>query len=493
MGNAGGMTRALVVALGLWLALVGAVGAEGDGGTSLARREPPPPTGSVPPPGGALPPGVEYLAQTGHTLRGAFREYWRARGGAARFGYPLSEEFAARGADGVSRTVQLFDRARFELHGDGAGGWRVELGQLGREALGGQLFPGVAPFDATAERAYVAATGHSLANGFLAFWLANDGPTFLGLPLSEEVAVGGRTVQHFERGRLEYDPATGALGAAAVGQELVAARGWPLPSRISLTLSQPAPGQGQTTVAELFADRPLTVVAARVDDRPVTFFGAGGYYRAFVGFGPDAATGAHTLTVEVRDADGPKTLDATIAVRATPFPRDRVYLPPDQGDLLDPAVAEREARAVAPLYALFTPTQRWSAPFLPPLRGPITTEFGEMRAYNDGPFDSWHNGLDIGAPEGAPIVAAAPGRVVYAGALPIRGNFTAIDHGLGILTLYLHQSQILVTVGQEVAAGELIGRVGSTGLSTGAHLHWEVRVQGIPVSPWQWVQGAGVR
>jgi murein DD-endopeptidase MepM/ murein hydrolase activator NlpD len=128
-----------------------------------------------------------------------------------------------------------------------------------------------------------------------------------------------------------------------------------------------------------------------------------------------------------------------------------------------------------------------------PAQGPITTEFGEVRAYNDGPFNSWHNGLDIGADEGAPIVALAPGRVVYAGRLDIRGNFTAIDHGLGILTCYFHQSEILVQVGQTVQAGDLIGRVGTTGLSTGPHLHWEVRVEGIPVSPWQWVEGAGVR
>ena len=112
-----------------------------------------------------------------------------------------------------------------------------------------------------------------------------------------------------------------------------------------------------------------------------------------------------------------------------------------------------------------------------------------MRAYNDGPFASWHNGLDIGAPEGAPIVAPAAGRVVYTGRLAIRGEFTAIDHGLGVLTCYFHQSAILVAPGQLVEAGDLIGRVGTTGLSTGPHLHWEVRVLGAPVSPLQWVEG----
>jgi hypothetical protein len=426
-------------------------------------------------------------------LRGAFRDFWLANGGAAQFGSPLSEEYTARGTDGVRRTTQLFDRARFEFHDDGSGNWYVTLGHLGREALGGQSFPPVPEFVPTGERAYIAATEHSLANGFLGYWLANEGERYLGYPLSEELAVSGRVVQHFERGRLEYDPATGAVGPAALGQELLVARGWPRPTRISLTLSIPAPGQGQTTIAELFADRPLTVVSARLDDRPLTFFGGDIYYRAFIGLGPDTPVGTHTLNLQVRDSDGIKPLTLPLSVRETPFPRDRVYLPPDQGELLDPAVAERELRIVTPLYAIYTPTPSWSGPFIMPAQGPITTEFGEVRAYNDGPFNSWHNGLDVGAPQGAPIVAPAPGRVVYTGTLPIRGNFTAIDHGLGILTCYFHQSEILVAVGQSVQTGDLIGRVGTTGLSTGAHLHWEVRVEGIPVSPWQWVQGAGVR
>jgi hypothetical protein len=486
------LTRALLLALGLCLALAAPLGAAADDVPALLRRESPP-TSSVRPPSGPMPADTLYLAQTGHYLRGTFLNFWLANDGATRFGYPLSEAYLARGADGKRRLTQLFDRARFELHGDGNGNWHVALGQLGREALGGQTFPPVPAFAPTDDRAHIAATGHSLANGFLAYWLANDGERILGYPLSEELAVGGRVVQHFERGRLEFDPATGALGPAALGQELLVARGWPRPSRISLTLSLPSPGQGQTTIAELFADRPLTVLSARLDDRTVTFFGGDIYHRAFIGLGPDTPVGAHMLTVELRDADGAKTLTIPLSVRETPFPRDRVYLPPDQGGLLDPAVAERELRIVMPLYAIYTPAPLWSGPFIMPAQGPITTEFGEIRAYNDGPFNSWHNGLDIGAPHGAPIVAPAPGRVVYAGALPIRGNFTAIDHGLGILTCYFHQSEILVAVGQTVQTGDLIGRVGTTGLSTGAHLHWEVRVQGIPVNPWQWMQGAGVR
>ncbi len=479
----------------VWLALACPVGAAEDSRLALARKPAVPPTGSLPSPQGPLPGDAIYIGQTGHTLRGAFRVHWETHGGVARFGYPLSEEYEARGDDGVRRTTQLFDNARFELHREAAGSIRVALGQLEREALGGQTFPPVVPSPSATGYAFFAETGYSLTGEFLASWQAQGGLAFLGYPLSEPLSTAAGTVQHFERGRLEAAEG-GAARLAAVGAELVGRQGWPLPARIALTLSPPTADQGTTVIAEIFADRPLTIVGARYDDRPLTFFGAGNYYRALIGIGPDHAVGAHRLTVDVRDGGptgGARTVSAELRVGETDFPRDRIIVPPDQGGLLDPAVGARELALVAPLYGLFTPQARWSGPFLLPAQGPITTEFGERRAYNDGPFNSWHNGLDIGAAEGAPIVAPAPGRVVYTGTLAIRGNFTAIDHGLGILTCYFHQSAILVRVGQEVQAGEPIGRVGTTGLSTGAHLHWEVRVEGVPVSPWQWVRGAGVR
>ncbi|HET8627836.1 MAG TPA: M23 family metallopeptidase, partial [Thermomicrobiales bacterium] len=388
----------------------------------------------------------------------------------------------------------LFDYARFEYHPDLApAGAAVQLGQLGREAMGALIYPPSPPFPTAPGREYVAATGHWLSYGFRDYWYAHDGIHLLGYPLSEEMAEGPRTVQYFERGRLEYDPAAPpgrAVTMTPLGAELLLRRGWPLPTRLSLTLSEPSPGQGMTTVAELRSDRAVTVTAARLDDQPVDFFGDPYDHRALVGVPPWAAVGMHRLTVTVRQDDGQvKTLGADVAVRETAFPRERLDLPPDESGLLDPAVSAREEQVVAPLYAIFTPERLWSGPFLMPVQGPITTEFGEMRAYNGGPFDSWHQGLDIGAPEGTPIRAAAAGRVVYAGHLDIRGNFVAIDDGLGVLTCYFHQSRIAVTVGQSVAAGDIIGYVGSTGLATGPHLHFEVRVAGTPVSPWQWMQG----
>jgi murein DD-endopeptidase MepM/ murein hydrolase activator NlpD len=127
---------------------------------------------------------------------------------------------------------------------------------------------------------------------------------------------------------------------------------------------------------------------------------------------------------------------------------------------------------------------------LMPVHGWKSSNFG-MRY--DPYYHVWqlHAGVDIAAAGGKPIEAAAAGRVVRAGRAGGYGNYTCVHHGeyqgKGLATCYAHQSQILVSVGQHVARGELIGRVGTTGASTGYHLHFEVRLDGRPVDPLGWL------
>ncbi|MGA9760825.1 MAG: peptidoglycan DD-metalloendopeptidase family protein [Gaiellaceae bacterium] len=111
-----------------------------------------------------------------------------------------------------------------------------------------------------------------------------------------------------------------------------------------------------------------------------------------------------------------------------------------------------------------------------PVQGVLTSPFG-MR------WGRMHEGIDIGAPQGTPIYAAAGGTVNYAGWEGGYGNLTLIDHGNGLATAYGHQSQFAVSNGQTVSQGQLIGYVGSTGHSTGPHVHFEVRVNGVPNDP----------
>jgi murein DD-endopeptidase MepM/ murein hydrolase activator NlpD len=114
--------------------------------------------------------------------------------------------------------------------------------------------------------------------------------------------------------------------------------------------------------------------------------------------------------------------------------------------------------------------------FIWPVNGPVVSGFG-MR------WGRLHEGIDIAAASGTPIRAAAEGTVIHAGWLGGYGNLVVVDHGNGLATAYAHASAILVAVGQRVAQGETIALVGSTGNSSGPHLHFEVRVNGVAVDP----------
>lgn len=120
--------------------------------------------------------------------------------------------------------------------------------------------------------------------------------------------------------------------------------------------------------------------------------------------------------------------------------------------------------------------------FLKPVRGRIISRFGYRRHPILG-GRRMHTGIDIAAPRGTPIRAARAGVVIFAGWLGGYGKCVIVDHGDGYSTLYAHCSSICVSRGQKVSRGQILGRVGSTGLSTGPHLHFEVRYRGRPVNP----------
>jgi murein DD-endopeptidase MepM/ murein hydrolase activator NlpD len=136
----------------------------------------------------------------------------------------------------------------------------------------------------------------------------------------------------------------------------------------------------------------------------------------------------------------------------------------------------RAAQASSSSYSAPGDTTPSAAGLIWPVNGPVTSGFG-MR------WGRMHEGIDIGAPSGTPIRAAAAGRVVYAGWMSGYGNLVAIDHGGGISTAYGHQSSIAVGNGQIVSQGQTIGYVGCTGHCFGPHLHFEVRINGAPVDP----------
>ncbi|MDO4263978.1 MAG: LysM peptidoglycan-binding domain-containing M23 family metallopeptidase [Deinococcus sp.] len=154
--------------------------------------------------------------------------------------------------------------------------------------------------------------------------------------------------------------------------------------------------------------------------------------------------------------------------------------------LQDPRRAE-ETAAVEKAYGL-RGAPMWTEPFANAIaNGRRSSGFGQPRRERAGAKVSYHYGMDYSAPKGTRVQAVNRGRVVLAGTYPVRGGLVAIDHGAGLLSLYFHLSRIDVKPGQSVSRGQQIGAVGSTGYSTGPHLHLELRLRGEAVDPARWV------
>jgi murein DD-endopeptidase MepM/ murein hydrolase activator NlpD len=128
------------------------------------------------------------------------------------------------------------------------------------------------------------------------------------------------------------------------------------------------------------------------------------------------------------------------------------------------------------------PEREWSGKFLRPVDVPVSDVFGTRRTFN-GKVQSTHQGLDFAAPTGTPVLAANSGTILLAGPLYFEGNCVMIDHGQGLLTLYLHLSEVRVKAGERIARGQQIGLSGGTGRATGPHLHLAVRWQGVYLNP----------
>jgi len=143
---------------------------------------------------------------------------------------------------------------------------------------------------------------------------------------------------------------------------------------------------------------------------------------------------------------------------------------------------KREAELLAVIYSLSTPEWLAAGSFVFPCEGKMFPNFGQQRIYNRVPR-SVHAGIDIAVPTGHPIKATNSGRVVLASDLYFSGKTVIIDHGLGLFSTYCHLSRILVKRGDRVRTGQVIGKAGSTGLSTGPHLHWAIKIKEARIDP----------
>ncbi len=226
---------------------------------------------------------------------------------------------------------------------------------------------------------------------------------------------------------------------------------------------------------------------------PLHFFPVGdGHVVALQGIHAMLTPGIYPLQLTATNADGStQSFEQMVLVASGGFTKESLSVP---SEFVDPAVTAPEDQQVAGITAPVTENKMWSGPLAAPV-DPVNAAcikdwFGRRRSFNGSDYNYFHAGLDYGICSVAhpfDIYAAAPGTVVFAGPLTVRGNATFIDHGWGVYTAYYHQKEIDVAVGQQVQAGQLIGQIGDTGRVTGPHLHWEVWVGGIQVNPLDWL------
>jgi murein DD-endopeptidase MepM/ murein hydrolase activator NlpD len=229
-------------------------------------------------------------------------------------------------------------------------------------------------------------------------------------------------------------------------------------------------------------------------NRPLNFFqDKDGSWVALQGIHALQEQGAYPLALEAILPDGSKQkFEQPVLIIAGSFPREETLLVEPQ--TIDPAVTEPELKQLEALVSAATSEKYWSGKFTIPafFSNCLNSGFGKRRTYigkdTGEQLLGFHSGVDYCGGVGAPIYAPADGVVVFADFLTVRGNATIIDHGWGVYSGMWHQSEIKVQAGQKVTAGEEIGFVGGTGRVTGAHLHWEIWVNGVQVNPLEWLE-----
>ena len=256
-------------------------------------------------------------------------------------------------------------------------------------------------------------------------------------------------------------------------------------AQVQITPSSPK--LGETISVMVTPDNPANAGNLKVTSGGKTypvFPVAPNQYRAFIPTTPLEKYGRRVIRVS---GDG-TTRNLAVWVKNRKFPIQRIYLPPGKAGV---KATQHELDKVKAFKALVTPQKYWNGPFRRPNNSRITTIYGVRRYYN-GKFANnyFHRGVDYAGGTNSPVIAPAAGRVALVGKVSqgfvVHGNLVGIDHGQGVTTIYMHLNRINVKEGDMVKPGQLIGGVGTTGASTGPHLHWGLYVNGKAVDPVPW-------
>jgi murein DD-endopeptidase MepM/ murein hydrolase activator NlpD len=185
------------------------------------------------------------------------------------------------------------------------------------------------------------------------------------------------------------------------------------------------------------------------------------------------------------DQSGAVLHSTEITVEDAYYPRENLSIAPSLSTL-KPSPGEQAT--VGRFRDAVNPERYWREPFDPPVPGCVTSPFGSTRLHNGKLTGDFHAGLDQRGPAGTPIHPITPGVVKIVQKWNLRGGTVAIDHGQGVKSIYLHMSAFQAKEGQHVGVADVIGYIGSTGRSTGPHVHWTLYVNGVPVNPGQWMK-----
>jgi len=180
-----------------------------------------------------------------------------------------------------------------------------------------------------------------------------------------------------------------------------------------------------------------------------------------------------------------QTQQLSVLIRKTVFPSQNVNLAPEIEALHS---TPEEIALLTAFKEKISDIRSWQDPLAPPVTGCMTSPFGVKRLHNGKPTGEYHGGVDQRTPAGEPIRAVAAGIITFAQQFNVLGNAVGIDHGQGLESMYLHMSKLEVAPGAHVVRGDVLGYAGSTGRSTGPHLHWVLYVDGLNVNPAQWVK-----
>jgi murein DD-endopeptidase MepM/ murein hydrolase activator NlpD len=251
-----------------------------------------------------------------------------------------------------------------------------------------------------------------------------------------------------------------------------------------LTIEPPVVDNGGVALLRWHGEPPSEAVA-RFNGRLYNLRSAPQGMLALLGADLELNPGSYPVEVTVVDPRGEaESFHLRLEVRQAVRPVERLTLPPAKVTPSDPAVLKRIEEERTLLAGLFSRQQTpplWES-FAHPVTDPVGSPFGLRRILNGQP-KSPHAGVDFRSAAGTPVRAAARGKVAFAGDLFYTGQTVILDHGEGLFTLYAHLQTIGCSPGELLDAGTVLGRVGSTGRSSGPHLHWGVKLRGDRVDP----------